>query len=56
MNEENKTKKVASTDKTYCVSKDCAEKCWRNVENYIFSEEALYSFSYGCVRKKVNNE
>ena len=41
-------KVLASTDKTYCVNKNCKSKdeCLRNQTKYNFKENELYSFCY----------
>ena len=29
-------KKIPNFDTTYCVSKDCKNRCWRHITNYKF--------------------
>ena len=41
------TRAKAKHDITYCVCKDCKEKCWRHEDNYEF-DTGLYSFMAYC--------
>ena len=44
-------KKQANTDTTYCVNKNCKNKCWRNADNYKFDEDKYYWFTSNCERE-----
>ena len=52
MENKEKAKIVASTDKTYCVSKTCKNKCWRHEDNNMFFKELNYSFTNVCIEKR----
>lgn len=43
--------KQASTDRTYCTSKLCKEKCWRHESNYEFREDTNYWFMNNCEKE-----
>lgn len=38
----------AKTDRTYCVSELCKNKCWRHQSNYTFYEWENYWFINYC--------
>ena len=44
-------KKQANTDTTYCVNKNCKNKCWRNADNYKFDEDKYYWFTNECEKE-----
>lgn len=42
----------AKTDRTYCVSELCKNKCWRHESNFKFREDRLYSFTNECIEEE----
>lgn len=52
--EKNKIKAVG--DVTYCVSKECKDRCWRHVDNYVFDDPCrLYSMMAECEKQRKKN-
>ena len=41
-------KKTPNFDTTYCVSKDCENRCWRHITNYEFVPGGLYWYQERC--------
>lgn len=39
---------VANTDTTYCINKECPEKCWRYIDNWKFDKDTNYWFMDKC--------
>lgn len=54
MSEADKLLKKARHDYTYCVSRNCKNKCERHVDNYIFKKDEAYSFVERCEKKWKN--
>lgn len=51
-----KTKKNAIGDVTYCVSKECKDRCWRHIDNYVFNDTCrLYSMMAECEKQRKKN-
>lgn len=48
--------KIAKTDITYCLAKDCKHECYRKMELYLFNPEIMerYSFMEKCEIYKKN--
>lgn len=47
---------IANTDKTYCTSEECKNKCNRHISNYTFEDNKNYSFMGQCLEMNVRNE
>lgn len=41
-------KKIAKTDITYCINKECTNKCWRHEDNFEFDNNKNYSWMEKC--------
>lgn len=40
--------KEANKDTTYCINKECKNKCWRHEINFKFKENENYWFMERC--------
>lgn len=38
----------ASTDVTYCINKECKDKCWRHISKYRLEKDEYYWYIKGC--------
>ena len=38
----------ASIDVTYCINKNCKDKCWRHISKYRFETDEYYWYMKGC--------
>ena len=43
--------RYADSDFTYCVNKNCKNKCWRYEGNYVFDKNSYYSFTNTCIKE-----
>lgn len=45
-------KNIANHDITYCTDKECKNKCWRHIDNFIFKDNENYWFMNTCQNEK----
>ena len=46
---------IVKGDVTYCVNKECKNRCWRHLENYEVENGAFYSVTEECIKSGTNN-